>query len=91
MATAAPDRWTFPFGSKIEPGTRRHEWTSKGLWSSAWCSAAGWSDGIFGWLPFLYAIVKNDRSFPALSRYVFERAPDVVLDASWDCHPSLML
>ncbi|SHJ94813.1 hypothetical protein SAMN05444159_1989 [Bradyrhizobium lablabi] len=33
-------------------------------------------------LPSLYAIVKQDRSFPALSRYVFERTPGVVLVGS---------
>jgi hypothetical protein len=33
-------------------------------------------------LPSLYARVKLDRSFPALSRYVFERTPAVVLIGS---------
>src|ERR1700686_348868 len=32
--------------------------------------------------PALYARVKLDRSFPALSRYVFEKTPDVVLIGS---------
>jgi hypothetical protein len=41
--------------------------------------------GLIGFLielPSLYARVKLDRQFPALSRYVFERTPDVVLIGS---------
>jgi hypothetical protein len=38
--------------------------------------------GFLAELPSLYAIVKQDRSFPALSRYVLERTPDVVLIGS---------
>jgi hypothetical protein len=33
-------------------------------------------------LPSLYAIVKKDRSFPALSRYALEKTPEVVLIGS---------
>jgi hypothetical protein len=55
--------------------------------TKAWVAAAGTTllVGVAGFLielPSLYARVKLDRSFPALSRYVFERTPAVVLIGS---------
>jgi hypothetical protein len=43
------------------------------------CIFVGW---LFVTLPLLYARVKLDRSFPALSRYEFEMTPDVALVGS---------
>lgn len=50
-----------------------------------WVACALLAFGLAGFLielPSLYARVKEDRSFPALSRYEFEKTPDVVLIGS---------
>jgi len=48
------------------------------FWITA-CLATAFAVYFFANLPMLYERVKLDRSYPALSRYIFERTPDTVL------------
>jgi hypothetical protein len=78
MAFRPPKLKKLALLSRIPSPVQRHRFSAFAILVFA-CSFMAW---LALTLPSLYARVKLDRSFPALSRYEFERTPDVALAGS---------